>query len=259
LQVTVDQYAYPASSTGLETQLPDWVLDGGRDAAIARLRDAKQRAQIKKEMLKNLRKAGRKDYSHAFVASYRPDSTFNGKNIAALTQLVRNKKNVEAQAEQIIDMYIASEGRVGMVYHTMSEDDVAYIMQQPFCMVASDAGVIQLGRGVPHPRGYGDNARVLGKYVREKKLLPLEDAIRKMTSLPAQTFRFWDRGLIREGFAADLVIFDAEKVIDRATFEQPHQYPDGIRFVFVNGKLVVHESQHTGARSGKILYGAGKT
>jgi len=259
LQVTVDQYAYPASSTGLETQLPDWVLDGGRDVAMSRLRDSKQREQIKKEMIKNLRKAGRKNYSHAVVASYRPDSTFNGKSLAEITQRVRGKKNVAAQAEQIIEMYIASEGRVGMVYHTMSEDDVEHIMQQPFCMVASDAGVIEMGRGVPHPRGYGDNARVLGKYVREKKLLRLEDAIRKMTSLPAQTFRFWDRGLIREGFAADLVIFDAEKVIDRATFEQPHQYPEGIHYVLVNGSVTVKGGQHTGARAGKILYGSGKT
>jgi len=259
LQITVDQYAYPASSTGLETQLPDWVLDGGRDAAMARLRDHKQRDQIKKEMIKNLEKAGRKSYSHAFVAFYRPDTTFNGKSITEITQQVRQKKNVEAQAEQIIEMYIASEGRVGMVYHTMSERDVEYIMQQPFCMVASDAGVIQMGRGVPHPRGYGDNARVLGKYVREKSLLRLEDAIRKMTSLPAQTFRFWDRGLIREGFAADLVIFDAEKVLDRATFEQPHQYPEGIHYVLVNGTIAVKGGEHTGARTGKILYGADKS
>lgn len=259
LQVTVDQYAYPASSTGLETQLPDWVLEGGRDAAMPRLRDARQRDQIKKEMIKNLDKAGRKSYSHAFVAFYRPDTTFNGKSIAEITQQVRKKKNVEAQAEQIIEMYIASNGRVGMVYHTMSERDVEYIMQQPFCMIASDAGVLEMGRGVPHPRGYGDNARVLGKYVREKKLLRLEDAIRKMTSLPAQTFRFWDRGLIREGFAADLVLFDPQQVTDRATFEQPHQYPDGILYVLVNGIVAVKGGQHTGARSGKILYGAGKT
>ncbi len=259
LQVTIDQYAYPASSTGLETQLPDWVLDGGREAAIARLRDPKQRAQIKKAMMQNLKKAGRKNYSHAFVANYRPDSTFNGKNLAEITQQVRGKKNVEAQAEQIIEMYIASEGRVGMVYHSMSEEDVEYIMQQPFCMVASDAGVIEMGRGVPHPRGYGNNVRVLGKYVREKRLLGLEDAIRKMTSLPAQTFGFWDRGLIREGFAADLVIFDAQKVVDQATFENPHQYAAGIRYVLVNGKMVVSEGKHTGARSGKILYGAGKS
>lgn len=258
LQITVDQYAYPASSTGLETQLPDWVFDGGRDAAMTRLRDNRQRDQIKKEMIKNLEKAGRKSYSHAFVAFYRPDTTFNGKSIAEITEQVRRKKNVEAQAEQIIDMYIASNGRVGMVYHTMVEADVMFIMQQPFSMVASDAGVLEMGRGVPHPRGYGDNARVLGKYVREKKLLRLEDAIRKMTSLPAQTFRFWNRGLIREGFAADLVIFDPEKVIDRATFEAPHQYPAGIRCVFVNGQIVVKENQHTGTRAGKILYGTGK-
>jgi N-acyl-D-amino-acid deacylase len=259
LQVTIDQYAYPASSTGLETQLPDWVLDGGREAAITRLRDPKQREQIKKAMLQNLKKAGRKNYSHAFVANYRPDSTFNGKNIAEITQQVRGKKNVEAQAEQIIEMYLASEGRVGMVYHSMSEEDVEYIMQQPFCMVASDAGVIEMGRGVPHPRGYGNNARVLGKYVREKKLLGLENAIRKMTSLPAQTFGFWDRGLIREGFAADLVIFDAQEVVDRATFANPHQYAAGIRYVLVNGEIAASEGMHSGARAGKILYGAGKS
>jgi N-acyl-D-amino-acid deacylase len=259
LQVTIDQYAYPASSTGLETQFPDWVLEGGRDSAIARLRDDKLRQRIRKEMIQNLRNAGRKNYSHAFVANYRPDSTFNGKNIAAITQQVRGKKNVEAQAEQIIEMHIASEGRVGMVYHGMSEKDVEYIMQQPFCMIASDAGVIEMGRGVPHPRGYGNNVRVLGKYVREKKLLGLEDAVRKMASLPAQTFGFWDRGLIREGFAADLVIFDAQKVVDRATFENPHQYPAGILGVLVNGKIVVSEGKHTGSRSGKILYGAGKS
>jgi N-acyl-D-amino-acid deacylase len=258
LQVTIDQYAYPASSTGLETQLPDWALDGGREAAIARLRDPKQREQIKKAMIQNLKKAGRKNYSHAFVANYRPDSTFNGKNIAEITQQARRKKNVEGQAEQIIEMYLASEGRVGMVYHSMSEEDVEYIMQQPFCMVASDAGVIEMGRGVPHPRGYGNNARVLGRYVREKKLLGLEDAIRKMTSLPAQTFGFWDRGLLREGFAADLVIFDAQKVVDQATFENPHQYAAGIRCVLVNGKMVVSEGKHTGARAGKILFGMEK-
>ncbi len=259
LQVTIDQYAYPASSTGLETQFPDWVLDGGRDSAVVRLRDEKLRQQIKKEMIQNLRKAGRKDYSHAFVASYRPDTTFNGKSIAEITKQVRGKKNTEAQAEQIIAMYLASENRIGMVYHGMSEQDVEYIMQQPFCMVASDAGVIEMGRGVPHPRGYGNNVRVLGKYVREKKLLGLEDAIRKMTSLPAQTFGFWDRGLIREGFAADLVVFDAQKVADQATFENPHQYAAGIHYVLVNGKMVVSEGKHTGARSGKILYGAGKS
>ncbi|MGH7451022.1 MAG: amidohydrolase family protein, partial [bacterium] len=115
------------------------------------------------------------------------------------------------------------------------------------------------GGGVPHPRGYGNNARVLGKYVREKKLLSIEEAIRKMTSLPAQTFGFWDRGLLREGLAADLVIFDAQSVSDRATFENPHQYAAGIRYVLVNGKMVVSEGKHTGARAGKILYGAGKS
>ena len=120
------------------------------------------------------------------------------------------------------------KGGAGMVYRTMSEDDVKNIMREPFTMIASDSSVREFNVGMPHPRGYGNNARVLGRYVREQKLITLEDAIRKMTSLPAQTFNLRDRGLIREGFAADLVIFDDAKIIDKATFDQPHQYAEGI-------------------------------
>jgi N-acyl-D-amino-acid deacylase len=137
----------------------------------------------------------------------------------------------------------------------MGEDDVKRIMQEPFTMIASDSGVRQADESVPHPRGYGNNARVLGHYVRELKLISLEDAIRKMTSLPAQTFGFRNRGLIREGFAADLVIFDENTILDRATYDQPHQFPVGISYVIVNGITVMANDQMTTARPGLALRG----
>lgn len=257
--VTVDQYAYPASSTGLDVLIPSWVHDGGRAKAVERLRDPQMRRKIVAEMIADIRSMGFKDFSYAYVANYRPEPRFNGKNIAQITAEVRKKTTPEQQAEQIIEMFLASDSRVQMVYHKMNERDVEQIMQQPFTMIASDAGVLEFGQGVPHPRGYGNNARVLGRYVREKRLLTLEDAIRKMTSLPAGTFKLWDRGLIRPGMAADLVIFDEKKVIDRATFDTPHQYADGIRYVLVNGQVVINDGVHTGARPGRILYGPGKS
>ena len=139
----------------------------------------------------------------------------------------------------------------------MSEDDVRNIMKQPFTMIASDSGVREFNVGVPHPRGYGNNARVLGTYVRELKLIALEDAVRKMTSLPAQTFGLRERGLIREGFAADLVIFDDSKVTDKATFEMPHQYAEGFSTVIVNGQIVFDGQKMTGKMSGQPLFGPG--
>ena len=141
-----------------------------------------------------------------------------------------------------------------MVLHKMSDADVERIFRHPLTMIASDAGVIDINSpSVPHPRGFGNNARVLGLYVREKKLIALEEAIRKMTSLPAQTFGLWDRGLIRPGMAADIVIFDENKIGDTATFQQPKQYAAGIAYVMVNGQPVIEQGNHNGARSGQIL------
>lgn len=255
LMVTVDQYAYTASSTSLDSRLPSWFLAGGRDEAKKRLNDSATRERLISDMKNALKRSGFKDYDYAVVASYAPDRSFNGKSIAAITKLVKNKKDVSSQINQIIDMYVA--GGAGMIYHGMGEEDVQRIMQDPLTMIASDSGVRQADESVPHPRGYGNNARVLGHYVRELKLISLEDAIRKMTSLPAQTFGFRDRGLIREGFAADLVIFDENTIIDRATYDQPHQYPAGITYVFVNGQMVLGNDQMTTARPGVALFGAG--
>ena len=255
LTVTVDQYAYTASSTSLESRMPSWALAGGRAEGRKRLADAETRAKIVNEMKAELKDRGFKDYSYAYVASYRAEPKFNGKNIAEITQEVRGKKKVDDQIDQILEMY--DKGGASMVYRTMSEDDVQRIMKEPFTMIASDSGVRQFGSGVPHPRGYGNNARVLGRYVRELKLITLEDAIRKMTSLPAQTFGLRDRGQIREGFAADLVIFDDATVADKATFDQPHQYAVGFSSVIVNGQIVFDGEKMTGVMSGQPLYGNG--
>jgi N-acyl-D-amino-acid deacylase len=255
LQVTVDQYAYTASSTSLDSRLPSWVLEGGREAGKTRLADPAMRSRAVKEMKDSLERSGFKDFSYATVASYEKNPAFNGKSIAAITKEARGKSDVMNQIEQILEMY--AEGGAGMVYHSMGEPDVQAIMREPFTMIASDSGVRRFGEGAPHPRGYGNNARVLGRYVRELRLLTLEDAIRKMTSLPAQTFRLRDRGLVREGFAADLVIFNDATINDRATFEAPHQYPSGISYVFVNGQAAVAQGAMSTTRSGVALRGNG--
>ncbi|MBV8858520.1 MAG: D-aminoacylase [Acidobacteria bacterium] len=255
LSVTVDQYAYTASSTSLDSRLPDWVEEGGREEGRKRIADPAQHARIVREMKDSLRQSGFKDFSFARVASYRPKPEYNGKSIAEITKLARNKSDVESQIEQMLEMYAA--GGAAMVYHSMSEEDVRRILREPFTMVASDSGVRRFGEGVPHPRGYGNNARVLGTYVRQLGLVTLEDAVRKMTSLPAQTFGFRDRGLVREGMAADLVIFDEARVADPSTFESPHQYAAGFDYVLVNGEAVLEEGALTKARPGAALRGAG--
>ncbi|MEO6588519.1 MAG: amidohydrolase family protein, partial [Pyrinomonadaceae bacterium] len=257
LQVTVDQYAYTASSTSLQARMPNWSVAGGLEEGKKRLADKATREKIIKEMKEDLKKKNFKDFSFAYVASYSPNPEFDGKNIAEITKTVRNSKKIDAQIEQIFEMY--EKGGASMVYRVMDETDVKNIMRQPFTMIASDSSVRDFGEGVPHPRGYGNNTRVLAKYVREEKIISLEDAIRKMTSLPAQTFNLKDRGLIKEGFAADLVIFDEKTITDKATFENPHRYSEGFLSVIVNGEIVFDGAKMTGKMSGQPLYGSGKT
>jgi N-acyl-D-amino-acid deacylase len=255
LMVTVDQYAYTASSTSLDSRLPSWLRAGGLEEAKKRLADPATRQKVFDDMKDTLKRSGFKDYSFAMVASYDSNKSFNGKSIAEITKQVRGKADLKNQIDQILAMYEA--GGASMIYHSMNEDDVRRIMSEPFTMIASDSGVRRADESVPHPRGYGNNVRVLGKYVRELHLISLEDAIRKMTSLPAQTFGFRDRGLVREGFAADLVVFDEKTVGDKATFENPHQYPTGISFVLVNGQPILANGEMTTARSGTALRGSG--
>ncbi|MBI3654567.1 MAG: D-aminoacylase [Acidobacteria bacterium] len=255
-QVTVDQYVYTASATSLNTALPSWVLEGGRDKAQARLADPLRRAKIKREMIASINESGFKDWSYAVVAGYSANPAYEGKSISEITKMVRGRTGADDEAEQIITMYL--QGSAGMIYHKMAEADVERILAQPFTMIASDSGVQTLGNGVPHPRGYGNNARVLGVYVREKKIITLEDAVRKMTSLPAATFKLWDRGLLRKGCAADLVIFDEKTIGDQSSFANPHQFAKGLRFVLVNGKPVIDNGVQTKTLAGRALYGTGK-
>jgi N-acyl-D-amino-acid deacylase len=162
-----------------------------------------------------------------------------------------NPHTAASEAEVIIQMM--EQGGAGMVFHGMSEEDVKSIMQYPFNMIASDASIRIYQQGNPHPRGYGTNARVLGKYVREEKVIGLEEAVRRMTSLPATKFKLKDRGLLLEGMAADIVVFDEQTIIDRSTFDKPHQYSSGFSYVLVNGQITVDQGEHTGTRAGKAL------
>lgn len=252
MDVTIDQYPYTASSTSLSTLFPDWALADGRDSIRARLANPILRDSIKKAMKANLARRKLNTWDYAVVAYFGSDTLYNGKSIAAINRMLQRAPTPDAEAELICQMMEKEDA--GMVFHGMSEADVKYIMQYPFNMFASDASIRIFGRGVPHPRGYGTNARVLGKYVREEKVIHLEEAIRRMTSLPAQRFKLKDRGLLREGMAADIVIFDDQTVIDASTFERPHQYSKGFSYVLVNGAITLAEGQHTGVRQGQVLY-----
>jgi len=202
-----------------------------------------------------LAERGLEDLSFARTASYRADPSLNGLSIKEAAEKLKGSGHLDAQLETAREMLMA--GGASMVYHFMSDQDVDRIMRHPHVGFASDASVLVLGNGVPHPRGYGNNARVLGEYVRTRKVIPLEEAVRKMTSLPASHFRFNDRGLVKAGYAADLVVFDPARVGDAATFEKPHAYATGIPHVLVNGVFVVRDGEHTGATPGAVLRGSG--
>jgi N-acyl-D-amino-acid deacylase len=249
--VTIDQYPYTASSTSLSTLLPDWVLADGSDSIKARLSRPEIKERVIKHMITNLKKRSLKHFSYTVVAYYKADTTYNGKSIEDINVLNGKPHKVQAEAETIISMMM--KGGASMVFHGMSEKDVSNIMKVPFNMIASDAGIRILGSGSPHPRGYGTNARVLGKYVREKKIISLEEAIRRMTTLPARKFNIENRGIIREGAIADIVVFDENTVNDLATFEQPHQLSSGFSYVLVNGQVTVDQGKHIGTRAGKVI------
>lgn len=256
VDVTIDQYPYLATSTTLNTVLPSWVFSGGKDSLMYRINDQKIRKKITTEMVSRLKGIKMKDYAYAVVARYAADTTLNGKNISDINAIWKRKNKPRDEAETILDM--VEKGSAQMIFFSMDEDDLKRIMQYPQSMVASDAGIAKFGSGVPHPRAYGTNARVLGKYVRESKVIPLEEAVRRMTSLPANKFNMHDRGLIREGMAADLVVFDEGTVQDASTFEKPHAYSNGIEYVIVNGTITMEKGKHTGQRNGMVLYGPGR-
>jgi N-acyl-D-amino-acid deacylase len=194
---------------------------------------------------------GRTSYEYAVIAFYGADTNLNGLNIVEAAKAKRGADTLNDQIEMILDIQ-SHDGAQG-VFHGMNEDDLQQFLRSPNTMIACDSGLREFGKGVPHPRGYGNNARVLARYVRDLKVLQLEDAIRRMTTLPAQTFHLKDRGQLREGNWADITIFDPEKVQDQATYKDPHHYPTGIPYVIVNGVEVVSNSEHTGAMPGMAL------
>jgi N-acyl-D-amino-acid deacylase len=251
LNITQDQYAYTASSTGISQLIPETAREGGQAKFRERLEDPATKAAIAKEMIHMLHRRGREDFSYAVIASYRHNSNLNGKNIVEAAKILRGSDTLDDQVETVLE--IQKNGGASGVFHGMSEEDLKTFMRHPNTMVACDSGLRQFGVGVPHPRGYGNNARVLSRYVRDLQVLRLEDAIRKMTSLPASTFQFKGRGLLLEGFWADITIFDPEKIQDRAEFNDPHHYPEGIPYVLVNGVPVIRNGEHTRAKAGQSL------
>jgi N-acyl-D-amino-acid deacylase len=251
LDITQDQYVYTASSTGIDTLIPSRAREGGPEQFRKRLDDPAEKAQIVTQMKESLQRAGRTSYAYAVIANYPTDRSLNGKSIVEAARLKRGSEALDDQIELILE--IGRSGGASGVFHGINEEDLRRFLQHPNTMIASDSGVREMDESVPHPRGYGNNARVLARYVRELPLLRLEDAIRRMTSLPATTFRLPDRGLLRERCWADLVVFDPATVLDTATFDDPHHFPTGIAHVFVNGVAVVRDGQHTDARAGQVL------
>jgi len=251
VKVQADQYAYTAGSSSLSIRFPSWALEGGSAQVRQRLTDEETWAKVKKEMQGLLAERGFDDLSWAVVASYRADSSLNGLTMKQVAEKMVGNGTADAQLEAARRMMIA--GGASMVYHFMGDEDIARIMRHPMVSFASDSGVLERGAGVPHPRGYGNAARVLGEYVRERKIISLEDAVRKMTLLPATFFGFAGRGVIREGAAADLVVFDPARVKDEATYPAPHAFASGIPHVLVNGVFVVRDGKTTGAKPGQVL------
>ncbi|MDI1335220.1 MAG: D-alanyl-D-alanine carboxypeptidase/D-alanyl-D-alanine-endopeptidase [Lacunisphaera sp.] len=248
LDITEDQYAYTASSTTMRQLIPDDAFDGGHEHFLAVLADPVKKADLVARMKKNIMTRGRQDYAYAVVASFRHDSSINGMNILEAAKKLKGSDSLDAQIEVILDL--EKNGSAQGVFHGMNEEDLQKFMRHPNTMIASDSGLREFGKDVPHPRGYGNNARVLGHYVRDLKVLLLEDAIRKMTSLPAATFHFAQRGELREGNWADIAVFDSEKIGDPATYADPHHYAVGLPYVLVNGVPVIANGEHTGAKPG---------
>jgi N-acyl-D-amino-acid deacylase len=264
VKITANMYTYPAGGTGLDSCLPPWVFDGGREAGLKRLQDPATRQKVA-EAVRTPSKEWENLYllsgspDRILLASFRNDSLkpLIGKTLAEVARM-RGKDPVET----IMDLLLEDRSRIGTIYFLMSEDNIKKQIRQPWVSFGSDAASIAAEgvflRSAAHPRAYGNFARLLGKYVREEKVITLTEAVRRLTSLPATNLGFNDRGLLRKGMFADVVIFDPQTIGDRSTFENPHQYSVGVRDVFVNGTQVLKNGEHTGAKPGKALWGPGK-
>ena len=246
VDVAFDQYPYIASGTDLAgAVVPRWAQAGGEARMKERLRALSSRDKIRAEMLASIEKRGGPD--KLFIATYAPDPGLEGKHLGEIGR-IKGMAPVDAAIELLFS------GGADVISFNMLDEDLIRMMKSPFGMIGSDGSLVRFGESVPHPRYYGTFPRILGNYVREDGLLSLEEAIRKMTSAPANRLGLSDRGLIREGMIADLTVFNPATVKDKATFEKPHQYPEGIDYVIVNGQLAVSGGEWTGIRAGRVLY-----
>src|ERR1043165_1930917 len=264
VKISADMYTYPAGGTGLDASLPPWVFDGGREAAYKRLQDPATRRKIADAI-----RTPTNDWENLYLltgsperillASFRNDKLkpLTGKTLAEVAKM-RGKDPVET----IMDLLLEDRSRIGTIYFLMSEDNIRKQIRQPWVSFGSDAASISAEgvflKSAAHPRTYGNFARLLGKYVRDEKVISLTEAVRRLTSLPATNLGLNHRGLLQKGMFADVVIFDPKTIADRATFENPHQYSVGVRDVFVNGQQVLKNGEHTGAKPGRALWGPGK-
>ncbi|HEY8174175.1 MAG TPA: D-aminoacylase [Gemmatimonadaceae bacterium] len=252
IDVMMDVYPYTATSTGLAVLIPTWAFDGGDTAFTRRLADPSLRDSIKRGIVFNiLNDRGGGDLSRVQFSSVQWQPELNGKTLADWARQRGLEPTPENGAELVIEGQ--QKGGGSMIYHVLDESDVQRIMRHPQAMIGSDGRLSRPGETSPHPRAYGTFPRVLGRYARDLKLFPLETAIFKMTGQSAARLKLRDRGVLRAGNFADVVVFDAATIADKSTFEQPHQYPVGIDFVFVNGVAAVDAGRFTDARSGRVL------
>ena len=263
LKITANVYPYVAGSTSLSACLPPWALEGGTDRMIARLKDPQTRARLKREITTDA-----KDWENIYLGSGGPGGiliasvvnreleNWQGKRLSEVAS-AQNKEPLDA----LLDFIIADHGQTGAIFFMMQESDMQAALKSPFVSICTDNGARAtdgpLAGSKSHPRGWGTYPRILGRYVRDQHLMPLEFAIHKMTGLPASNVGLKNRGLLREGYFADITIFDPKTVIDRATFEAPNQYPVGINFVIVNGQIEVDKGRRTSALAGRVLRGPG--
>ena len=265
VDVAADLYAYTAGGTGLEATIPSWAFEGGNDSLRARLRDPQVRERWKREITTGspgwwniVEAAG--GWNGVVLANARnpANAKYHGMRIPDIAKAMG-----KSEPDAAWDLVLEGQGRVMAIYHMMSEPDVEMALRFPWTSIGSDAGAALSATtgddlGLPHPRAYGNHVRVISRYVKERKVLSLEEAVRKMTSWPATRMRLANRGSIKEGQWADVTIFDMNTINDRATYEQPTLYPTGIEYVLVNGAVTIERGTHTGAKAGKVLYGPGK-
>jgi dihydroorotase/N-acyl-D-amino-acid deacylase len=255
VDATIDQYPYTASSTSVQAALmPAWALEGGRQSILKRLQTASSRNELKNETARLIREErGGGDPQNVQLARCDWDHSLDGKRLGDVTKGRGLEPTIDNAADTAL--WIVEKGGCSGIFHAINEEDLQRILRHPATMIGSDGEVPIFGQANPHPRSYGTFVRVLGRYVRELKTITLEDAVRKMSAFPAQRLGLADRGVLREGLKADIAVFDPLTVRDLATFEQPHQYAEGVTQVIVNGQVAFDNGKMTEARPGRILYG----